>query len=72
MDDILIIYKGEREDLHKFLENINKLNEHIKFTIEEEEGEIPFLDVLVKREGEYLKTQGIHDTHQFMHTYVLQ
>ena len=55
VDDILIIYKGERVELIKFTDNINKINENIKFTLEEEnEGEIPFLDVLLKREGDNL------------------
>jgi len=39
-----------RESLHKFLEHLNNQLEHIKFTMEvEENGSLPFLDVLTMK-----------------------
>ena len=48
MDDVFSILK--RENLVGFLAHINRIDEEISFTTEEEEnGRLPFLDVAVKR-----------------------
>ena len=44
-------------ELHAFLGHLNSLKESIQFTMEEEEQrQLPFLDVLVKRKGNNLTT----------------
>ena len=48
VDDIFIIYQHDEASLNRFLTTINNLLPTIKFTVEsEEDGKLPFLDVLV-------------------------
>lgn len=59
VDDTFIIWKHGRDHLDRFLDHINSITESIKFTMEiEENNQLPFLDVLVKRcDNQTLKTQ---------------
>ncbi|XP_037501525.1 uncharacterized protein LOC119375419 [Rhipicephalus sanguineus] len=51
VDDCFSVIK--KEALNAFTQHLNDMNAAIKFTVEEEQhGKLPFLDVLVKREGE--------------------
>ena len=53
VDDIFIIYQHDLEAFNKLISEINNILPTIKFTVEEEEnGQLPFLDVMV-----------IHDEH---------
>ena len=57
MGDTFIIWPHGRESLDDFLSHINSLRPSIKFTMEtENDGRLPFLDVLVQREGSSLVT----------------
>ncbi|XP_076042212.1 uncharacterized protein LOC143026099 [Oratosquilla oratoria] len=55
VDDVFAILKAR--DVDGFLEHLNGKHEAIQFEMEKEaEGELPFLDVLVKRVGDILVT----------------
>ena len=70
LDDIFILYKGSVRNLHRFFQEVNKINKHIKFTMnhttprnsEPNQCEceiiesIPFLDTLCKIENGKIKT----------------
>lgn len=45
VDDILIIWTGTNRQLHMFLEEINKINKSIQFTMEKGGNQINFLDI---------------------------
>ena len=48
VDDVFIVYEHNEEKFSEFLNHINNIIPSIKFTVEQEEnGKIPFLDVLV-------------------------
>ena len=57
VDDTFIIWPHGRTQLVAFLNHLNNLCEKIQFTMEvEEENQLPFLDVLVRRNGDSLST----------------
>ena len=57
VDDTFIIWPHGRTQLATFLDHLNGLCEKIQFTMEtEEENQLPFLDVLVKRNENNLTT----------------
>ena len=57
VDDTFVIWTHGDSELQAFLGHLNSLRESIQFTMEEEEqGQLPFLDVLVKRKGSNLTT----------------
>ena len=57
-DDTFVVWKRSIEDLWDFLQHLNTMRTSIKFTMEmEEDGQLPFMDVLVKRNGEKLSTK---------------
>ena len=57
VDDTFIIWPHGRTQLATFLDHLNGLCEKIQFTMEtEEENQLPFLDVLVKRNENTLTT----------------
>ena len=57
VDDTFVIWPHGRDSLTLFHEHINRLRDPIKFTMEiEDEGRIPFLDVLVQRSRNQLTT----------------
>jgi hypothetical protein len=41
-----------KEDLNKFVENVNSWYRHIQFTMELEDNTIPFLDILISEKEE--------------------
>ncbi|XP_076032986.1 uncharacterized protein LOC143020450 [Oratosquilla oratoria] len=54
VDDVFAILKDR--DVDGFLEQLYGKHEAIQFKMEEAEGELPFLDVMVKRVGDSLVT----------------
>ena len=59
VDDTFVIIN--QESVAPFMEHINSINDHIKFTHEvESEGSIPFLDVLVTRDSEGHLTTSVY------------
>ena len=52
VDDTFVIWRHGRSELRKFLIHLNKQHPNIRFTIDiEENGKLPFLDVLVSKEA---------------------
>ena len=50
VDDTFVIWSHARQKLDNFLRHLNNIHSCIKFTMEvEENGQLPFLDVLVYR-----------------------
>lgn len=56
IDDILILWRGDRNECDSFLEWVNNLNTNLRFTRTLEEKSIPFLDLLIHLEGGQLRT----------------
>lgn len=55
-DDSCIVWGGNRGEAEEFLEDLNTLDENIKFTMEVEvEDKLPFLDALLTREDNRIK-----------------
>ncbi|XP_011069268.1 PREDICTED: uncharacterized protein LOC105155067 [Acromyrmex echinatior] len=75
VDDTFVIWRHGRSELRKFLIHLNKQHPNIRFTIDiEENGKLPFLDVLVSKETNgtlghqvYRKTTRT-DTYMLNHT----
>lgn len=57
IDDIFIIWNGNRESLSDFCFNLNTNNKNIKLTWEISNEQINFLDLQIKREGIKLCTE---------------
>jgi hypothetical protein len=50
VDDTNVLWPHGKDELEKFFQHLNDISKDIKFTMElEENGNIPFLDVLIKR-----------------------
>ena len=70
LDDCFIFWKkswGDINELHLLLQN---LHPNIKFTMESNENEIPFLDILIKKSQNKIITDLYHkptDTQQYLH-----
>ena len=56
LDDCLILWSESEEDLEKFKDIINNIHCDIQFTSESSNKEIPFLDILIKKEGTIIET----------------
>ena len=57
VDDTFVIWPHGDAELERFHQYLNQQNPSIKFTMDEErENQLPFLDVLVKREDNHLRT----------------
>lgn len=70
LDDCFIIWNQEILDLETFHELLNNIDPDIKFTIEESQHDISFLDICITHEGESLSTDIYYkptDTHQYLH-----
>ena len=66
VDDVFAIWPHGRHHLSIFLNHLNSIHENIKFTVEvEENGIIPFLDVLLERreDGSFLYSVHRKPTH---------
>ena len=77
IDDIFMVWEHGEENLLKFIEYLNNLHPTIKFTYKYSRESIEFLDVMVIREGDSIRTDLYvkeTDTHQYLdfsscHTY---
>ena len=57
VDNTFVIWQHGQDKLESFLELLNNMRDPIKFTIEiEQNGQLPFMDVLVEKGGEQLTT----------------
>ena len=56
LDDIFFIWSGSESLLKDFHQFMNAQNEHLKFTMEASLKEIHFLDILIIKENNRLKT----------------
>ena len=57
VDDTFVIWSHGRNEVNEFLTHLNSLRENIQFTMElEEDGKLPFLDVMVRRQPQQLST----------------
>ena len=57
VDDTFVTWSHRDKELHNFLKHLNGQHNDIKFTMEREtDGSIPFLDVMVERDGDKLTT----------------
>jgi hypothetical protein len=57
-DDVLLIWDDDKYDFQGFVSYLNGINEKIQFTYEEEiNGSIPFLDLMLTKEGDKIKTK---------------
>ncbi|OOY72080.1 GIY-YIG nuclease family protein [Solemya velum gill symbiont] len=69
LDDCFIFWKKSKEDLHLFHSILNSLHESIQFTMDTNDKELPFLDILVKLSGTKITTDIYYkntDTHQYL------
>ena len=58
VDDTFVVWNEGRDKLQDFLEHLNTIRPSIQFTMElEEDGKLPFLDVLVTRGANRLTTK---------------
>lgn len=69
LDDCFIIWNRSKTDLQSFHTLLNSINPSIQFTIEQDERELPFLDILVKKTEGRIITDIYYkstDTHQYL------
>ncbi|XP_072017043.1 uncharacterized protein [Amphiura filiformis] len=75
MDDTLVFWTGSLEDLQTFVQQVNTFHDTLKFTYEDSEDTIQFLDLVIYK-GKRFKEKGILDikchtkkteTGQFLH-----
>ena len=70
IDDVFMIWEHGEESLNSFISYLNSLHPTIKFTSKFSREQIEFLDVLVIKEGNGIKTDLFvkeTDTHQYLH-----
>ena len=70
IDDIFFIWTHGKDKLEKFLDDLNRFDNYIKFTHESSKENVTFLDLIVKLSKGCLTTDlHIKDTdrHQFLH-----
>ena len=70
IDDIFLVWEHGEEALIEFISYLNSIHPTIKFTHKYSRDSIEFLDVLVIREGEGIRTDLFvkeTDTHQYLH-----
>ena len=69
LDDCFIIWSRSDEDLNTFSDILNSIHPSIKFTRDISSQKLPFLDILVIKEGTEIKTDIFYkdtDTHQYL------
>ena len=69
LDDCFIIWDHDEGSLEIFHNILNELDPDIKFTMETSSTSIPFLDILVLKQGECINTDIYYkptDTHQYL------
>ena len=70
LDDCFILWDEDVNKLSEFYELLNQMNSDIKFTMEADDTNMPFLDVLVTKNNTSLNTDIYYkptDTHQYLH-----
>ena len=70
LDDCFVFWNRTPEELDAFHRIVNSLHTSIKFTMEKNRKELPFLDILIKREENKIITDIYYkktDTHQYLH-----
>lgn len=70
LDDCFLPWHDTEEKLQEFHSLLNSLHDKIQFTMEKDERQLPFLDVLVYKEGRRLHTDIFYketDAHQYLH-----
>ena len=75
LDDCFIFWTKSEEELQTFHRAINNIHESIKFTIESSQTHLPFLDILVIKEGNKIKTDLYckpTDTHQYLNFHAIR
>ena len=73
LDDCFIIWVNSEKELTEFHEIINNLHSDIKFTIENSEKQLPFLDILLVKTGTQLKTDiyfKVTDTKRYLNFFM--
>ena len=60
IDDIFMIWNHPKEDLNRFITNLNNFHKTIKFTMESSDYGLPFLDTFIYKEDNTLKTRVYH------------
>ena len=69
VDDTFCLFK-EKNDIYLFLDHINSYPSSIRFTVEiEENSSLPFLDILVYKEGIHFSTGGLFRKQTFTGLY---
>ncbi|XP_061194818.1 uncharacterized protein LOC133202982 [Saccostrea echinata] len=69
LDDCFIFWNRSNEDLQEFHSILNNLHPSIKFTVEKSGLELPFLDILIIKEGRKIITDLYYkktDSHQYL------
>ena len=69
LDDCIIFWSRSEDELLKFKDLLNSLHPSIKFTMESNRTELPFLDILIKKSGTQIITDIYYkptDTHQYL------
>lgn len=56
LDDIFFLWTGSEKLLEEFFSSVNSKNEHLKFTIASDKEKMNFLDILIVKENNRLKT----------------
>ena len=54
VDDTFVIWQHGLDKLELFQQHLNNIRKSIKFTMEAERGQLPFLDVMVKTDDNHL------------------
>ena len=69
LDDCFIFWTKSEEDLEKFHSFLNTINDSIQFTMEKSHEKLPFLDLLLIKDGSSITTDLYckpTDTHQYL------
>ena len=60
LDDCIILWKPDFGNINSFIGILNILHPKIKFTQETDKESIPFLDIIIYKEGTEIKTDIYH------------
>lgn len=69
LDDCFIIWTKTKDELNKFYNILNNLNNHLKFTMDCSEQKLPFLDVMIIKREDMIITDIYYkptDTKQYL------
>lgn len=65
VDDTFVIWPHGKDNLTEFLEHLNGLHKNIQFTMEIEDGRLPFLDIDIYRKTDSSLGQSLPQTHPY-------